>query len=85
MKPVTFEDYSDFVKRNKEVQIEDIAIEIGRFRDIAEFGPPSDYTYENETVWSFPDRGDWATHVGNYRGNWSPYIPWNLIHRYTSR
>lgn len=35
------------------------------------------------TVWSFPDRGDWATHVGNYRGNWSPHIPRNLILRYT--
>ncbi len=36
------------------------------------------------TVWSFPDRGDWANHVGNYRGNWSPYIPRNLILRYTA-
>ena len=38
---------------------------------------------ETTTVWSFPDRGDWATHAGNYRGNWSPYIPRNLILRYT--
>lgn len=27
--------------------------------------------------------GDWATHHGQYRGNWSPYIPRNLILRYT--
>ncbi len=39
---------------------------------------------ETTTVWSFPDRGDWATHIGNYRGNWSPYIPRNLIDRYTN-
>ncbi len=45
---------------------------------------PSTFIPETTTVWSFPDRGDWATHVGNYRGNWSPYIPLNLILRYTA-
>ena len=44
---------------------------------------PTAFNSETTTVWSFPDRGDWATHVGNYRGNWSPYIPPNLILRYT--
>ena len=72
---------------------------------------PSTFTPETTTVWSFPDRGEWATHVnrhpalsgthvwhachtwmrrqlaqrlvGNYRSNWSPYIPRNLILRYT--
>lgn len=34
-------------------------------------------------MWSFPDRGSWATHSGNYRGNWTPYIPRNLILRYS--
>jgi tRNA G10 N-methylase Trm11 len=34
-------------------------------------------------MWSFQDRGNWATHSGNYRGNWSPYIPRNLIFRYS--
>ena len=47
------------------------------------FGPPMDYAPESTTVWSFPDRGNWATHSGNYRGNWSPYIPRNLILKYT--
>lgn len=47
------------------------------------FGPPIDYEPESTTVWSFPDRGNWATHKGNYRGNWSPYIPRNLILKYT--
>jgi len=49
---------------------------------ISQFAP-STFIPETTTVWSFPDRGDWATHVGNYRGNWSPYIPRNLILRYT--
>ncbi|HEX9596119.1 MAG TPA: DNA methyltransferase, partial [Anaerolineales bacterium] len=35
------------------------------------------------TLWSFPDRGKWATHDGTYRGNWSPYVPRNLILKYT--
>ena len=35
------------------------------------------------TVWSFPKRGNWATHDAKYRGNWSPYIPRNLLLRYS--
>lgn len=35
------------------------------------------------SVWSFPDRGSWATHSGKYPGNWSPYVPRNIIKRYS--
>jgi len=83
MKLVTRTDYEQFVNRNKQVQIEDVKVGIGRPWSIEKFGPPKDYVLETETVWSFPNRGDWATHVGNYRGNWSPYIPRNLILKYT--
>jgi len=41
------------------------------------------FDLESTTVWSFPDRGDWATHRGDYRGNFSPYLPRNLILRYS--
>lgn len=44
---------------------------------------PSDFELETNTVWSFPERGDWATHNAKYRGNWSPYIPRNIILRYS--
>ncbi len=44
---------------------------------------PNNFHLEPTTVWSFPDRGSWATHSGKYRGNWSPYIPRNLILRYS--
>lgn len=37
------------------------------------------------SVWSFPERGSWATHNGKYPGNWSPYIPRNIIKRYSKR
>jgi DNA modification methylase len=35
-------------------------------------------------VWSFPERGKWATHDAAWRGNWSPYIPRNIILRYSN-
>lgn len=41
------------------------------------------YELQNTTVWSFPERGNWVTHKGDYRGNWSPHIPKNLILKYT--
>lgn len=44
---------------------------------------PKDFKMETTTIWSFKDRGKWATHSGKYRGNWSPYIPRNLILRYS--
>lgn len=45
---------------------------------------PKNFKLEETTIWAFPDRGKWATHSGKYRGNWSPYIPRNLILRYTN-
>lgn len=44
---------------------------------------PPNFHLETTTVWSFKQRGDWATHDGRYRGNWSPYIPRNIILRYS--
>ena len=44
---------------------------------------PENFELETNTVWSFPDRGKWATHDAKYRGNWSPYIPRNIILRYS--
>lgn len=45
---------------------------------------PDKFKLESTSIWSFPDRGHWATHNSKYRGNWSPYIPRNLILRYTN-
>ena len=36
---------------------------------------PKNFREETATVWSYKQRGNWATHDGRYRGNWSPYIP----------
>ena len=45
---------------------------------------PDNFKLEMNTVWSFPQRGNWATHDAKYRGNWSPYIPRNLLLRYSA-
>lgn len=45
---------------------------------------PENFELETNTVWAFPNRGKWATHDAKYRGNWSPYIPRNIILRYSS-
>jgi len=45
---------------------------------------PENFELETNTVWTFPNRGKWATHDAKYRGNWSPYIPRNVILRYSA-
>lgn len=45
---------------------------------------PEEFELECSTVWSFPRRGNWATHRSDYRGNWSPQVVRNLLLRYSS-
>ena len=42
-----------------------------------------EYESEYTTVWSFPQRGNWATHKNNYRGNFAPQVPRNLMEMYS--
>ncbi len=44
---------------------------------------PENFEIQTNSVWSFPQRGNWATHDAKWRGNWSPYVPRNLILRYS--
>lgn len=46
---------------------------------------PENFELEMTTHWSFPQRGNWATHDAKWRGNWSPYIPRNIILRYSQK
>ncbi len=85
MKEITHEDYIAFIKEHDGIVIEDVYLPFQKHWDIRSYAPPEEYTLERTTVWSFPDRGSWATHKGNYRGNWSPYIPRNLILKYTQK
>lgn len=84
MHRVTEEEYRRFLQSHTHVTIEDQKVELVKKWEISQFAPP-DYNPEAWTVWSFEDRGDWATHKGNYRGNWSPFIPRNLIEHYTKK
>ena len=43
------------------------------------------FNEERTTIWSFKDRGDWATHKGDYPGNCSPYVVKNLLIKYTNK
>jgi len=40
---------------------------------------------EITTVWSFPKRGNWASHNPKYRGNFAPQIARNVILKYLKR
>lgn len=44
---------------------------------------PEQFKLEGTTIWSFKERGNWATHKGDYRGNCPPQVPRNLILKYT--
>ncbi len=85
MKEITHNDYLNYIKNKEEVTIGTQKIKLVKHWKIKEFSPPSNYSLERTTIWSFPDRGSWATHMGNYRGNWSPYVPRNLILKYTKK
>jgi len=40
---------------------------------------------EKTTVWDFKERGDWAVHKDDYRGNWPPQLPRNLVLRFSRK
>lgn len=44
---------------------------------------PKNFKLENTSIWSFKERGNWATHKGDYRGICPPQVPRNLILKYT--
>jgi len=44
---------------------------------------PENFEQEKTTVWDFPVRGAWATHKPDYRGNFAPQIPRNVILNYS--
>jgi DNA modification methylase len=83
VREVPVEEYLDFASRNRSVVVgrqviplEPVVVE--RLEPL-----PEELGDVSTTVWSFPKRGSWATHRGDYRGNWAPQIPRALILRYT--
>jgi len=42
-----------------------------------------EYKPEFTTLWSFPERGNWATHRPDYPGNFAPQVARNIIEMYS--
>lgn len=85
MREVTYEEYLEHVRKNKEIAVEDKTIKLDPV-NITHLEPRlGELTNISTTVWSFPERGSWATHKGDYRGNWPPQIPRALMQMYTKR
>ena len=83
MRRVGYEEYLGFLKKAREIEVEGSKIklepiQVGRLHPTAE-----ELTDVGTTVWSFPRRGSWATHRGDYRGNWPPQMARALILMYT--
>jgi DNA modification methylase len=88
MKEFSKKDFENYIIEQNEVLIEDgkksVKISVGKPSKIKEFSPDN-FKLEITNVWSFPKRGKWATHGGQYRGNWAPEIPRNLLLRYSEQ
>ena len=82
MREITEQEYREFVKGNDRIIIDGKAVKLINGAKIQLFEPDK-FELEKTTIWSFKNRGNWATHQGNYRGNWAPEIPRNLILHYT--
>jgi len=82
MREVTEQEYKEFTKDRKEIAVDGTRVKLIGGSQIKLY-EPKDFSLEKTTVWSFEKRGDWATHKGNYRGNWAPQIPRNVILRYS--
>jgi DNA modification methylase len=88
MREIGDKDYRTFIKKHKEIVIKDrigkrdVIIKIGEKERVKKY-QPKDFELEGTNVWSFPHRGNWATHKGDYRGNWPPQMARNIILRYS--
>lgn len=82
MREITEQEYKEFIKDRKEILVDGTRVKLVEGSQIKLY-EPKDFSLEKTTVWSFEHRGNWATHRGNYRGNWAPQIPRNIILRYS--
>lgn len=83
MRKVTYGEYLDFVEKSREIEVEGVKISLEPIEVQRLHPAPGELTDVSTTVWSFPKRGSWATHKGDYRGNWPPQVARALILMYT--
>ncbi len=83
MRRVTYEEYLGFAEKIGEIEVEGSRIRLEPL-EVKRLNPTQEeLTDVGTTVWSFPKRGSWATHRGDYRGNWPPQMARALILMYT--
>ncbi|MEM0480778.1 MAG: DNA methyltransferase [Candidatus Aenigmatarchaeota archaeon] len=83
MRLVDFDEYKEFIKKNNKIVLEGQEIILDEM-EVKRFEPTEEeLTDISTTVWSFPVRGSWATHKGDYRGNWPPQLVRAFLIRYT--
>ncbi len=87
---VTEQDFKRFIRLHNKiifssgVKSKPVIIKIGQKKKIKKF-QPENFELEGTNVWSYPKRGDWATHKGDYRGNWPPQMVRNILLRYSKK
>ena len=84
MRRVGYDEYLEFVERHGEIEVEGVKIRLEPIEIKRLYPSPEELTDVSTTVWSFPRRGSWATHRGDYRGNWPPQMARALITMYTA-
>jgi DNA modification methylase len=84
MRRVTEEDYLHYLKSKGEVEVEGEIVKLKPLEVRRLHPEEGELTDVSTTVWSFPKRGKWATHAGDYRGNWPPQLVRALLLLYTS-
>ncbi|MCE4598985.1 MAG: DNA methylase [Desulfurococcales archaeon] len=83
MRRVDYDEYLEFARKTEEVEIEGSRIKLEPIQVKRIHPSVGELTNIDTTVWSFPKRGAWATHRGDYRGNWPPQMARALILMYT--
>ena len=79
MRKVGYEEYLEVLGEKAEISIEGSRIRLRPISVKRLYPTPEELTDIGTTVWSFPKRGSWATHKGDYRGNWPPQMARALI------
>ena len=82
MREITASEYWRFLAQQNSVTVGQAEIRLRGPQRPKTLQPP-DFKTETSTLWSFPKRGNWATHRAGYRSNWAPQIARNLILRYS--
>jgi DNA modification methylase len=82
MKEITDAEFKEFLRGQSDVVISGAKIKLGQSKKLKHLQPEY-FELESTNAWSFPERGKWATHQGNFRGNWPPQMARNIILRYS--